>query len=353
MTLVPLVALWLALAGTPAAPEPSGLPALRVVSDAVLPPELNRAKDVRWATDRSIFLANGATGTSEIKLEPAVQQVRELIPGRFKPGGFSVAYQLALSPNYLVVARGAQQITWRTLEDPTRFEDYVEFIQAFDIWKDRLLIIGALRDEKGNFAPDGAIAWIGTLDKKLTNLKPLLYDSKGPTAPTMNACGNVHLGKTRFFADGSFAVLPGVQPGLYFFNRSGNLTKSVDTAALGIDSDCGRLTKAQWEQLAMNFPARMAWVNQRRTVDTMLVLRQGTGLVIRSVENHRVRWRLEVVNPEGKTVSYQIPINAPDEFFHLRGDVRAGKIVFVLFQTPPSDRNYAQPHLITALVPEG
>jgi hypothetical protein len=353
MTLIPLVVLWFAMAGVQTSPAPSGPPALRVTSDVLLPKALNLAADVRWATEHSVYLGLGGDGALEVSIEPPGQKLRELIPARSRPGGFFASHQVAASSEYMVAAGYGLVLGWRRLEEPTRTDVPLEFIQAIDVWRDKVLVVGARRDAKGNFASDGAIAWLGSLDKKLSDQKPILYDSTGPGDRAMNACGFTHLGAARFFTDGSFVVLPGIQPGLNFFDRNGKMIRTVDTAALGIDSDCGNLTKEQWERIGMNFPARMAWVNQRRTVDAMLLFPQGPGLVIRSVENHRVRWRLEVVKSDGKTVSYQVPISAPDEFFHLRGDVRDGKIVFVLRQTPPSDRNYAQPHLITALVPEG
>lgn len=343
------------LAGEPPkdAPTQAQPLGLRITSEITLPPELNQAKDVRWATDRSVFLAAGAAGTSEIKLEPAGEQIREIIPGRFKPGGFAVSYQIAASSKYFVVARAARAIAWRRLDDPARIDEAVEFIQAIDLWQDRLLIVGARRDDKGGFATDGAIAWIGSLDKKLADLKPLVYAMSGPGAHEMNACGNVHLGAARFLEDGSFIILPGAQPGLSFFDREGKLLRSVDTISLGIDSDCGLLAQNEIERIAVDYAARMAWINNRRTVDTVIVTPEGPGLVVRSVEKGRVRWRLDIVKPDGRVSSHAVPIEAPDEFYHLRGDMRSGKLVFLLFQTPPSDSNYAQPQLLTALLPEG
>jgi hypothetical protein len=354
MTLFPLFSLWLAVQDAQPTLAPSEPQAHRITSDVALPPELHDATDVRWATDHSLFVANGDQGTIEIKLQPLGQWVRKLVPGRREPGGFFFSTRLGVSPQYWVVASSALEMTWRKVDDDTRYDEPVEFIHGIDVWRKRLLLVGARRDEKGDFAPDGAIAWIGSLDKKLTDWKPLLYDSQGPEAPTMNACGSVYLGAARFLNDGSFVILPGVQPGLYFFGRDGKLVKTVDTVALGIDSDCGSLSKPQWERIAVDYPFRLAWVNQRRTVDTILALPQGPGLVVRSVENHHVRWRLAVVKPDGTAQSYQLSIEAPDEFYHLRGDVRGGRIVFILFHTPPVyDGTHAQPRLVTADAPKG
>jgi hypothetical protein len=354
MTLLSSFALWLAVAGaqpTPAAPEP---PSLRITGDLPLPPELHEAKDVRWATDRSLFIANGDQGTIEIKLQPLGQRVRKLVAGRREPGGFSFSTRLGVSRQYWVVASSALEMTWRKVDDDTRYDEPVEFIHGIDVWRNRLLLVGARRDEKGEFAPDGAIAWIGSLDKKLADWKPLLYDAHGPYAPTMNACGSVYLGAARFLNDGSFVILPGVQPGLHFFDRNAKLVKTVDTVALGIDSDCGTLSKPQWERIAVDYPFRLAWVNQRRTVDTILALPEGPGLVVRSVENHHVRWRLVVVKADGTSRIYQLLVEAPDEYYHLRGDVRGGKMAFILFHQPPvyDYRKHDPPHLVTADAPQ-
>ncbi|MFL6202181.1 MAG: hypothetical protein ACJ76J_23660 [Thermoanaerobaculia bacterium] len=337
----------------PQPPQPPAAPrSLQITSQVKLPPELNRARDLRWASDNSVYLALGANGVSEVSLNPPNQQIREMVPGRFKPGGFIVSNQLAVSSQYLVAAGFGIAFTWRRLADATRSEDAVDYIQAVDVWNDRLLLVGGRRDDQG-FATDGAIAWTGSLDKKLADLKPVLYAASGSGAREMNACGSVHLGAARFFEDGSFLIFPGVQPGLGLYDREGKLQKTWDTASLGLYIDCSSLSPEAITQIKLNYPARMAWINQRRTVDTILMLPQGPGLVIRGVENGRVQWQLHVLTPAGQVITHQLPIEAPDEFYHLRGDTRSGKLVFLLFQTPPSDNNYPQPYLITALAPEG
>lgn len=333
-------------------PTPMEAPSLRITSRAPLPSELNRAKDVRWASDGSVYLALAGDGASEVSLDPAGQKIREMVPGRAKPGGFFVSHQVAVSSQYFLVSANALGFTWRRMDAPTRSDEAAETIQGVDLWNDRLVLVGARRDEKGRFAPDGAIAWIGSLGQKLADLRPLAYASSGPGAREMAACGTVRLGGVRFFEDGSFVILPGVQPGLSFYDRDGKLLRTVDTITLGIDSDCGSLSQEESARIAVDYAARMAWVNRRRTVDTVLNLPKGPGLVVRSVENGRVQWRLDVIGSEGTVERYSIPIEAPDEFFHLRGDVRSGKIVFLLYQTPPSDKNHAQPHLLTASVPK-
>jgi len=59
---------------------PSPSPALRVLSDAPLPPDFGRASDVRWATDQSVYLAVATGGTFEVSLDPAGPRPKEMIP---------------------------------------------------------------------------------------------------------------------------------------------------------------------------------------------------------------------------------------------------------------------------------
>jgi hypothetical protein len=114
----------------------------------------------------------------------------------------------------------------------------------------RFALVGSRRDAQGKFSPDGAIAWIGSLDKDLADLKPLLFDAGGPGAPSMSACCSFSLGVTRFLADGSLVVVPGVQPGIYHFDAQGKLLQTVDTVALGINTDCAGIGK---ERVGMDY----------------------------------------------------------------------------------------------------
>jgi hypothetical protein len=331
-----------------AAPAPGGL---RILSDVALPPALAWASDVRWASERSVYLAVPMVGIVEVSVDPAGPPPREAIPGSSKPGGFRGCQRVAASSTYLVAAAPVFSLTWRRLDDPIRKEAAFEVIEAIDARENQLVVVGARRDGDGKFGADGAIAWIGSLDKQLADLRPLLFDVAGAGVPTMNRCLGTQLAATRFLADGSLLVLPGVQPGLSLYDRQGKLLRTWDTAAMGIDADCPGLSEAAGARLARNGRERQLWLNQRRGVDAVVPLPEGPGLVVRRVEKNRTLWDLKLIRRGGPPASVAVPIEGPTEFYVLAGDARAGTIVFLLREkvfrggarTQP-----APPHLIIA-----
>lgn len=341
-----------ALAGIlPAATPPAAPPALRISSEITLPASLEKAKDVRWAGDNSVYLALATEGAVEINLNPKNLATKEMIPGSTKPGGFWGSEQLAASPRFLVAAGPALSLTWRRLDVPVRVEQDFEGIQAIDVREDRLAILGVRRDENRKVGTDGAIAWTASLGQQLEDVKPFLYDVTGPGAKAMRRCIVSHVGAMRFLADGSLAVVPGVQPGVHLYDPKGNLVRTWDTASLGIDTDCQSLSEQQATQLISKAPDRYVWLNQRKLVDTLLPLDQGPGLVVRRVENGQTRWDLKQLRYDGSVETYEIPIEGRGEFFNLEGDVRSGRIVLLLKETVFQGERRAAPRLFVAHLP--
>jgi hypothetical protein len=340
-------------AAPPAPQAPPAAAGLRILSDATLPAALARACDVRWASDQSVYLGLGVDGAVEVSLRAAAAAPRELIPGGSKAGGFSATHRIAASARYLVAAGPALWLTWRRIDDPVRFDAALEAIQAIDVRDAQLAVVGARRDDQGKFATDGAIAWIGSLDRQLADLKPLLYDAGGSGAPTMNRCIGAELSAIRFLADGSLFVLPGIQPGASLFDRQGKLVRTWDTAALGVDADCTALTEEMASHLAASYERRQLWTNQRRLVDAVLPLAAGPGLLVRTADKGRTRWDLKLLRRDGAVVTVTVPVEGSSEFFALAGDVRAGKIVLLLHEKALRGRERHPPHVLEASLTTG
>jgi hypothetical protein len=325
-----ILALPLLGAGDPPAKPPApSPPGIRILSEVALPKELLPAQDVRWASDDSVYLALVWQGVAEFSLKPQ-GKVREVIPGAAKLGGMRLATLLAASPQYLAAAGPAYSVTWQKRESTTRLEEAFDSVKALDLRGARLLAVGARRGEKASFAPDGAVAWVGSLDKKLADLKPVLYDQAGPGAPNLDACGTSSLGAARFLPDGGFVLVPGFQPGVSRYSADGKLVQTWDTGALGIDS------------------LRHDWVNRRTIVDAMLPLAQGPALVLRRVEKGRSRWDLVVLREGGPIERTPIPIESASDLVHLKADVRGAKIDFLLHEFRPRDLHFTQTRLFLA-----
>ncbi len=350
-----LVALALGVAGT-ANGATSPAPTFQVLSQVVLPAQLKAAMDVRWASSDSLYFALGSKGVVQAPLAATrgsdqIPTVREMIAGRSKPGGLWLTYHVAASSDYLVAAPPAFELAWRSLREPALVEQSFEYVHGIDARGKQVAVVGLRSDEKRNFSPDGAIAWIGSLDQGLADLRPIVFSATGPGATSMLACGSFGLGAVRFLADGTLLVVAGVQPGASLFNATGQLIRTWDTTALGIDTDCGSLTNAQAAKLGVDYRQRVAWLDMRRTVDAILPLQQGAGLVIRTVENHITRWDLRILHPDGTWATLPLPLRGVSTWSHLRGDVRDGKLVLLLYEDSGMGRpDFAQPQVITAVI---
>lgn len=325
--------------------------ALRILSDRELPPALWPAVDIRWASDSSIYLALTKSGTAEVSLEPLGGKVEKVILGAREPGGFWGSSRLGASADYLAVAGPAFSLTWRKRTDPLRSETAFDGIEDIDVGGKHLAVLGARRDEKGHFAPEGAVAWVGSLDHDLTDLRPILLDQRGVGAPNLNACGNFELGALRFLQDGTLLVIPGFQAGAHLYDAGGRLVRTWDTVALGLDNDCPNLTQEQVDQL--RFPdSRSAWLNQRRTLEDILPLPEGPGLLIRSVVQGSPSWTLRVLDRNGSGHrTYTVPIPPVSDLSHLRGDVRKDRIVFLLTTPDRTYMNYLRGRIVIADMP--
>jgi hypothetical protein len=328
----------------------SAPPALRILSDTELPATLQKAHDVRWASETSVYLALLDDGVVEAGLAPPAPPPKVVVPAREQPGGFWNSVFIGASPEYLAVTGSVFSVTWRRIGSSERQEKDFEFVHDLDVSGTRLALVGARRGDKRSFSPDGAIAWVGSLDKALADLKPLVFDATGAGAANMAACGSFDLGAVRFLADGSILVVPGVQPGAYRFSGEGKLLRAWDTVELGVDTDCASLDSKQARRLAVDYPQRLAWINQRRVVDDILPLPSAPGLLIRTVEQGVASWTLKLLLSDGAVRTLAVPIHGTNSFVHLRGDIRGDRLIFLLSDWQPSAA--IRPHLLLAARPE-
>lgn len=333
-----------------AAPSPA--PALHILSDTALGEAFRFALDVRWVSDHSVALAVLQGGVVEYNLDGKTP-LKQLIPSDVAPGRSGYGQEVAVSPRYVAAGAWLQSITWRPIDSAVRKEEVFDCIHDIDVGGSRAAVIGVRRDAQGKFSPEGAIAWIGSLDKDLADLKPLIFDAGGSGAPSMGACCGFHLGVTRFLADGSLVVVPGIQPGIYRFDSQGKLLQTLDTVALGTDTDCAGIGKEMVSPMGRDPSLRLAWINERRIVDDVLPLPAGTGLLIRSIQQGQVRWVLKVLRPDGGVGVYDVPVKALNLFSHLKGDFRQGRLALLLWAPPPhrNPEGIPLPHLLIASPP--
>jgi len=150
--------------------------------------------------------------------------------------------------------------------------------------------------------------------------------------------------------------VPGVQPGVNLYDKSGRLVRTWDASSSGIDADCQGLTDQQGWYLDSHSLERQAWLNQRHILNAVLPFSQGPGLVVRRVDHGRTHWELKLLRLDGSVQNFEIPIEGSNESFYLEGDLHAGKIVFLLYEALSrggGKTHPAPPRLIVANPPEG
>ena len=304
----------------------------RVLSDRLLPKELGIVSDLRWASADSLFLAAGKGGALRLRFEPEWGEREILVP---IGSSLWAAARIGASSRYLAVGAPAHTVAWRKLPAGDLQAIPLYTVVDLDVFEDRIVLLGARKDERDRFAPDGAIAWIGSLDKKLADLKPVLYSAAGQGARPMDACGAFETGAVRFLGDGSFLVVPGVEPGIFLYDRTGKLLRTWEAREVGLDAECG-LSDEQVELLSASLEPRSAWINQRRVLNDIVALPQGAGLLVRHVANGKTIWHLKVLRRDGRVASHALPFTSPSPHWHLRADVRGERIAFLLKEYDPS-----------------
>jgi hypothetical protein len=326
-----------------------------VIGHAALPELRSIASDIRWASDDSVYVAWSRDGVLEIGLDGARR--RQPVPNPKTLGRFQYFDQLAVSPQDLAVSSVNWYMAWRprvaAANGQVTFQrKALAVTHDLDLWNNRMLFLGI--PEIPNPFASGAIAWLGTLESRVEDLKPVLYDVQGAGAKSFYHCEANQLGAVRFLADGSFVIVPGFQKGAFLFASNGERRRSWTSEQLGLDSDCSDMSDEESNRIQTDWTAWQRWLNAHRVVDDILPLPQGPGLLVRSVgADGRARWELKVLTAD-RVRTYAVPLLGRRPLDRLHGDFRDGRIVLLLsasgyiLSTDPADH---QSEILWAEVP--
>lgn len=329
-------------------------PSLRVLLDTPVPEHMRWTQDVRWASSDEMFLTAGRGGVYRLPVRKPLPNGELVIPGENTRGGFFFSSRLARADQFLITASPFAALAWRDLrKQRTAAVDATHafaMIVDFDAYGDEIIILGADRDEKGRWAPEGAIAWRGSLGVGLADLHPVHYSTSGPKVPNMNNCASLETGAVRFMSDGSYVILPGVEPGVFLYDASTRLKRTWPTEGLGFADRC-RLSYGEGLEYSKNAGLRERWVNQNTIVDDIVPLPSGPGLILRSFDKKekRVTWTLMLLEMSGKTRKISIPVTSSSPLARARADVRGDAMLMLILQYGPLDRPPPEPPRIVHL----
>lgn len=345
MGVPPSTRLGLALATLVAVLTPPGFGAeglLAQLREQPLSPKWHGARDLRWTEEDALWLAVPGVGVVKVKAGEGREEAVPVLTSVRQP------VRLGASSSHVAAAGPLFDLAWTPLTDSHPRRPSFEFIEDIDVWGNRIVVLGTSRANDGAYAPDGAIAWVGSLDRDLADRKPVLYSRSGPGAGMMDACGAFEIGVVRFLPDGTFVVIPGAEPGVYLYRSDGTLLHTWETEPLGLEARCD--FDEQHKLLMSRDPEpRWAWINQHLVVDDVLPLAQGPGLLVRRVTPRGTHWKLTVLRRHAPPLEWEVPISSPGELSHLRGDLRGNRLALLLFtRRRPSEKDTRPPRLFFA-----
>jgi hypothetical protein len=189
------------------------------------------------------------------------------------------------------------------------------------------------------------MAWLGPVEGREAR-RTVLFSRHGPGSKAMAACGMLGLGAVRFLSDGSFLVVPGVEPGVFWYTASGELRRAWENREVGLEDECGPVIGRSAE-LAADPVARSRWVNRRVVVDEILALAEGPALVLRHQDDGTTRWSLVHLGADGRVERRDLAIVGASGWSHLKGDVRGHRVAFLVVEHG-RDEPAAAPRLVFA-----
>jgi hypothetical protein len=325
---------------------PTAATTLRHVKSASLPQALI-IRDVRWASASEVYVSEGKRGVVRVAIDSPSHLI-SVLPGADR-GGFPLSGRLAVGQKHLVVASPLGVVGWIPLDDTTQKIRYraLRTVMDIDAHGDSAAVLGAERGDLLGLSPEGTIAWIGSLSKGLSSMRPIMKGRSDPGGKDMARCSIFETGAIRFMTDGSLVVVPGVEPGIYRFSPGGKLMQTWDTQPLEMVDNCS-IDDDLLHLLARDFARGSEWFASRIMLDDILPLPSGPGLLLRRVENGVTKWDLIVLRyGKGKPERIPVPLTMPTPRAHMRGDVRGNQIVFLAFDDPlPEGKPVGPPQLV-------
>lgn len=324
------VVMALAAPSAAAAPEPAAQEwqPVRVVAESSLQGTLSSPRDVRWVEPAKLWIADAAEGLVSVPIDTPTRSSTKLEAD--PEDGFHSWFRLGASSTHLAGSSFAFHVWWRGPEDGGG-EYAVEYPADIDVFDDRLLVIGVRRNDAGELAAEGDIAWTGPLGDELTAVLP---SRSGAGAETMQRCASLDLPRARFLSDGSFVLVPGVDSGVFLFGEDGRLVRTWESEKLGLDAGCP-LSAAEEARLDTTLEARADWRAGRRLVDEILPLPEGFGLVVRSRRAGLTTWELLWLQRDGSVEVHPLPLESRSKWTHLHGDTRGRRLALLLFEAAP------------------
>lgn len=310
---------------------------LEKVYERSLPSAVIWPFDVRFEDEDTVLLAAGKTGIYRLSIADPKATPEVVVPA----DEVTFVTRLAVSDQWIVAGTPFGPLGWVGRDGKRSYRQDVPMgvIVDLDVSEDQVWMLGSRRDEKGVWAPEGAILWSAELDdESVKGLQPRMQAESGPGAEEMARCHVLELGAVRHLGDGRWAVAPGVQPGVFLYAKDGKLLHAWQSDDLGFRDRCG-LDKEQFLSLNAEPVPRYQWFNQQRLLDDLLPWEDWPALLLRDSTPDGPQWEIVVLGKEGPVRRLAVPVSEAGPNARMRGDVFGELVVLVILELEisPSD----------------
>ncbi|HPC83652.1 MAG TPA: hypothetical protein P5234_10195 [Thermoanaerobaculaceae bacterium] len=318
---------------------------VRVVAEHKLPPETRWAADVRWVSDASVAVAHAGDGSFQVPLA-AGKPASVLMPAGSRRGPGPVGQErtliwahtmLGVSDRFFAFAAPSFELAWVPRQPggvgASRVVDFLSAVDL-DVHENRLLVVGLPSMAPAATGDGPTILWETNLEAPTPPVFRPRFSLSRPVPESelddwLHASGSASV---RFLTDGSFLLVPGIEPGVYWYNSDGRLLRAWNSEALGLDV-VGPSDPAGARRAASNRGAMLALRNALRLTDEILPLPEGPAVVVRHAREKDVVWTMSLLRRDGSITSVELPIQVSSPNWTLFGDAQDRRVILVLFET--------------------
>lgn len=283
--------------------------------------------DVRWSGDQEVLLSAVREGVLRLSTAYADAEPEIFVAG----GTWTGPKDMGLSERFLAASIDFGALGWmdRKLGRPNPEVAPLNLIGDLDVYGDRLALLGTQRGEDGRWAPEGGLAFVGSLSRNLEDLHAIAFSAGGPGSLTMARCALFDTGSLRFLEDGRLVVVPGVEPGVFLYAPDGELLRTWASEPLGFHDDCEMDDETQ-RGLQADPAVRNRWSHSRVLLEDVFDLGGQPALVLRYPEESGTSWEVVVLEEEGiRRIPFPVTTRSTKSFLRVarRGDRLAALII--------------------------
>lgn len=330
----------------PASSTDSGMQSWELLGRWEIAAEESNPRDLRWASNDSIFLGFELGGVTERRLTEGLPIERVVIPPRNEaPLGLALL-NLALSGSRLQAWAENDVASWidttASSSDQIRVKKMRGYFDDIDVRDDTIALLGY--PTARHFSESGqSFLWLGDLRSGLDQWTPLpaLREDRGEfvSTPAFGTMG-MRLGSVRFLANGDLLVVPAIKPGVYRISRTGKQRASWSQetlessllAALGANRIASTEEPLSLEAKGPTWESGSRYIaSQRFTIEDVVPIQKKGAIIVRLGQGKDAHYYLGVLDADLDW--YSLPVTARATTDRIRSDYSSSNRKLVILVT--------------------